>query len=175
MSQDPHVAAGRRPARTTALGDAHYRALGELRRAIRAFLAFSDEGARGHGLTSQQHQALLAIRAHAGPRPMSVGELADSLLIKSHSAVGLVTRLEERDLVARATSAEDRRRALLELRPHGAELLEAISVRNLRQLGEVAEILEDLTRTVRRLERRGGNGAMAPAPAADGPRPQAGT
>ena len=32
---------------------------------------------------------------------MSIGELADSLLIKNHSAVGLVARLVERGLVRR--------------------------------------------------------------------------
>src|SRR5206468_1967639 len=68
-----------------------YRSLGEFRRAIREFLAFSEESARGHGVTAQQHQALLAIKAHDGVEPMSIGELAESLMIKNHSAVGLVS------------------------------------------------------------------------------------
>jgi DNA-binding MarR family transcriptional regulator len=154
LSEKTTGAKGRRRFRQAGLTDADYVALGEFRRTIRKFLAFSQEGAQAHGLTVQQHQALLAIRAHAGDGSMmSIGELADALMIKSHSAVGLVTRLEERDLVLRKASTEDRRKALLELRPRGAEILEAISLRNLRQIGEAAEILEDMAGTVRRMRR----------------------
>lgn len=140
-----------RSERRTGLSDAEYRILGDFRRAIREFLAFSEEGAIAHGITAQQHQALLAIRAHSGPEPMTVGELAESLMIKSHSAVGLVSRLEERDLVARKESAEDRRRALLELKPKGVDILETISGRNLRKIDETGEILNDMVAMVRRL------------------------
>jgi DNA-binding MarR family transcriptional regulator len=153
LSEKTTGAKGRRRFRQAGLTDADYIALGEFRRTIREFLAFSQEGAQAHGLTAQQHQALLAIRAHTGNGSMSIGELADALMIKSHSAVGLVTRLEERDLVLRKASTEDRRKALLELRPRGAEILEAISLRNLRQIGEAAEILEDMAGTVRRMHR----------------------
>lgn len=142
---------GRRRFRKVGLSDADYRALGQFRRAIREILAYSQEGAHEHGLTSQQHQALLAIRAHPGEEPMTVGELAECLMIKSHSAVGLVARLEERDLVVRRASAEDRRRALLQLRPRGAAVLEAISLRNLGRIGLAADILDDMVRTVREL------------------------
>ena len=41
---------------------------------------------------------LLVIRASAEPRP-TIGELAEQLFIRHHSAVGLVDRLEERGLV----------------------------------------------------------------------------
>lgn len=133
-----------------ALADEDYRALGEFRRAIRQFLAFSEQGARDHGLTAQQHQALLAIRAHPGPDPISIGELADSLLIKNHSAVELVARLVERNLVARRESASDRRRVVLQLQPEGAEALETISRRNLDRLNQGADILAGIIETARR-------------------------
>jgi len=106
-----------------ALTDDDYQALGEFRRAIRQFLAFSEEGARAYGLTSQQHQALLAIKAHRGPDPISIGDLAQCLLIKNHSAVELVARLIERDLVSRRDDEADRRRVVLALRPRGADIL----------------------------------------------------
>lgn len=154
-TEEPARKKGRRRFRQVGLTDSDYRNLGAFRRAIREFLSFSQEGALEHGLTSQQHQALLAIRAHAGAELMTIGELADCLMIKSHSAVGLVARLEERDLVLRKVSEEDRRRALLELRPRGAEVLEAISMRNLRKIGHAAEILEGIVRTVRDLEATG--------------------
>lgn len=127
-----------------------YRALGEFRLAIRQFLAFSEQGARDHGLTAQQHQALLAIKAHPGPDPISIGDLAESLLIKNHSAVELVARLVERELVTRRESDADRRRVVLDLRPRGAEILEAISRRNLDRLGQGADILTDIVEAARR-------------------------
>jgi len=132
------------------LAPSDYRALGDFRFAIRQFLAFSEEGAKAHGLTSQQHQALLAIKAHPGPDPMSIGELAESLLIKNHSAVELVARLVERDLVARRDSEADRRRVVLTLRPRGAEILETISRRNLARLNDGADILAGIIEAARR-------------------------
>jgi DNA-binding MarR family transcriptional regulator len=127
-----------------------YQALGEFRRAIRVFLAFSEEGARTHGLTSQQHQALLAIKAHRGPDPISIGDLAQCLLIKNHSAVELVARLVERDLVSRRDHDADRRRVVLELRPRGADILETISRRNLGQLRQGADILAEIIEAAHR-------------------------
>jgi DNA-binding MarR family transcriptional regulator len=136
-----------------ALTPEDYRALGEFRRAIRQFLAFSEEGAKAYGLTSQQHQALLAIKIHPGPDPISIGDLADSLMIKNHSAVELVARLVERDLAARRDSEADRRRVVLELLPRGVDALEAISRRNLARLGEGADILSDIIVAARRAAR----------------------
>jgi len=133
------------------LGDEDYRALGAFRQAMREFLAFSASGARAYGLTSQQHQALLAVRSHLGPQAISIGELAASLLVKNHSAVGLVGRLVERGLLARAQSSQDLRRVLLQLTPAGAEALEAISVRNLGQLDRTSEILAEVLATARRI------------------------
>jgi DNA-binding MarR family transcriptional regulator len=136
-----------------ALTPEDYRALGEFRRAIRQFLAFSEHGAKAYGLTSQQHQALLAIKAHPGPDPISIGDLADSLMIKNHSAVELVARLVEHDLVARRDSEADRRRVVLELQPKGAEALEIISRRNLARLNDGADILSDIIVAARRAAR----------------------
>jgi len=153
--QDPVVTTPASPPSQNLIEDApltqeDYRALGEFRRAIRQFLAFSEQGARDHGLTAQQHQALLAIKAHPGPDPISIGDLADSLLIKNHSAVELVARLVERDLAARRDSAADRRRVVLELRPRGAAILETISRRNLGRLSQGADILADIIEAARR-------------------------
>src|SRR3569833_768450 len=106
------------------LGHEEYRALSEFRRALREFLAFSDANAIAEGVTSQQHQALLAIRG--APGPMTVGDLAECLGIRNHSALGLVPRLVERGLVSRRNAEEDRRRAIVELEPEGAAVLERI-------------------------------------------------
>jgi DNA-binding MarR family transcriptional regulator len=136
----------------SALSTADYRSLGEFRRSIREFLAFSEGSADGQGVTSQQHQALLAIKAHVGDEPMSIGELADALMIKNHSAVGLVSRLVERGLVSRRSSDSDRRRVLLELQPRGEEVLAQISRVNLAKLGSLAQSLRRVLNLLRKLE-----------------------
>ncbi|HEX3700361.1 MAG TPA: MarR family transcriptional regulator [Phenylobacterium sp.] len=131
-----------------------YVALGVFRTALRRFQAFSEAGARAEGLTSQQHQALLAIRAHPGPEPMSIGELAECLMIKNHSAVGLVSRLQARDLVRRRVSAGDRRRVLLAITPQAERSLATISRGNLAELKSSADAIRQLLEALQRLDER---------------------
>jgi len=138
------------PAPQLSLDD--FRSLGEFRRAIREFLAFSEENARIQGVTAQQHQALLAIKAHDGVEPMSIGELANSLLIKNHSAVGLVARLVDRGLVRRRASDSDRRRVLLELEPAGEKVLDVITGANLGQLASSARSLRRVIALLKKIE-----------------------
>jgi DNA-binding MarR family transcriptional regulator len=132
-----------------------YQALGAFREALRRFLAFSEAGAEELGLTAQQHQALLAIKAFTGDEPMTVGQLANSLEIKSNSAVGLVKRLEDRRLVTREASTHDRRRALLRLTPAAEQSLEQISLKNLAQLKSSAAVFTELLATLHGLEDHG--------------------
>lgn len=142
------------PSERAGLDDADYLALGDFRLAIRRFLAFSAQGASDLGLTSNQHQALLAIKTHRGEEPISVGELADSLLIKNHSAFGLVSRLVQRGFAERSESLVDRRRAIVTLTPAGEAVLEAISMRNLGELRRATRILETILKTTRKLGAR---------------------
>jgi DNA-binding MarR family transcriptional regulator len=109
------------------LSSADYAALGEFRYRIRRFLHFSEEAARQEELEPQQHQMLLAIRAVAEPEGPTIGALAEHLLIRHHSAVGLIDRLEERGLVARARGAGDRRQVRVHLTPEGEEKLNRLS------------------------------------------------
>ncbi|MDQ2879128.1 MAG: MarR family transcriptional regulator [Pseudomonadota bacterium] len=108
------------------LTDADYTALADLRYALRQFQAFSEGRAAAVGLTPQQHQALLAIRG-ASPGPADIGYVADRLILKPHSATGLINRLEAMGLVMRRASRDDRRHALLELTPKAQVLLGRLS------------------------------------------------
>jgi DNA-binding MarR family transcriptional regulator len=53
-----------------------------------------EQQASAVGLTPAQHQLLVVIKGHPEPRPPSVREIADYLLLQSHSAVGLADRAE---------------------------------------------------------------------------------
>jgi DNA-binding MarR family transcriptional regulator len=115
-----------------------YELLAELRRALRRFQLFSREAARASGLTAQQHQALLAIKGFPGRDYLSIGELAERLQVRHHSAVGLVDRLARQGLARRAPSEADRRRVEVRLTARGEAKIERLSaahIRELRQLG----------------------------------------
>lgn len=148
---------------------ADYRALGAFRHALRKFLAFSEAGAKAQGLTTQQHQALLAIKTHDGREAMSVSELADCLLVKNHSALGLVERLEERGLIERRTSERDRRRVLLHLTKPAERVLATISRNNLGKLKSTMPVFTDLLHALEHLELPAHTGDAPPEdePAAD--------
>jgi len=51
----------------------------DFRYALRTFLHFSSEAARAAGLSPQQHQAMLAIKAFPADAGASIGELAERL------------------------------------------------------------------------------------------------
>jgi DNA-binding MarR family transcriptional regulator len=106
---------------------ADYRALGEFRHQIRRFLHFSEIAAREEGLEPQQHQIMLAIRAWDGDAAPTVGELADSMLLKHHSAVGLIDRLVERGMLERSRGEGDRRQVRVHLTPEGLDTLRRLS------------------------------------------------
>lgn len=103
-----------------------YQAMAELRYRIRLFLREGDAAARSAGLEPQQYLLLLAIRGLPADSAAKIQALADSLLIKHHSAVELVDRLEKRGLVRRARSRDDRRQVLVSLLPKGQRVLERV-------------------------------------------------
>lgn len=135
------------------LTSADYQALASFRHGVRRYLAFADAGAKAVGLTPQQHQALLAIKADQTDTGMSIGDLAEQLLIKHHSAVELVGRLLKADLITRAEAPEDRRRVVLSLSARGEQVLAALSANNLRELTLIAPTFADLLTQVDLLTR----------------------
>src|SRR5579885_2495486 len=90
------------------LPTAQYARLAAFRSALRSFLHFSEAEAGRVGLSSQQYQALRAVRASAEAGAPTINDLARQLFIKHNSAVGLVDRLVEQGLVRRRPVAEDR-------------------------------------------------------------------
>ena len=126
------------------VGAKDYETLAAFRRGLRRFLAFSEAAARNAGLTAQQHQAILAIKGHPGAQAMTVGELADHLMIRHHSAVELVDRLVKADLVLRLETAADRRRVGLALTPKAGGILAELSAIHLEELKNSREMLTEL-------------------------------
>ncbi|HET9954584.1 MAG TPA: MarR family transcriptional regulator [Polyangiaceae bacterium] len=130
------------------LSASHYRQLAAFRYEIRKFLAFSERAAREAGVEPQQHQLLLAVRGlPEGARP-TIGTVAERLSVEPHTAVALVDKLEQRGLLRRERSTEDRREVLLKLTPEGETTLKALSALHRQQLRSVGPSMVSALRAI---------------------------
>lgn len=123
--------------------DADYVALADFRFSLRQFQAFSESRAAECGLTPQQHQALLVIRA-AAPELATIGHVAERLILKPHSATGLIDRLVALDLVERRPSSSDKRQALLALTDLAHGKLDRLSATHREEIRRLRPMLNDL-------------------------------
>ncbi len=121
-----------------------YEVLAEFRYVLMRFLAFSEHAAASAGLAPRQHQALLAIKGYPGARGVTIGDLAERLGIRHHSAVGLVDRLVSRGYLARRQDPRDRRRMLLSLTAAGEQALAGLSLTHRQELRRVAPLMNGL-------------------------------
>lgn len=121
-----------------------YASLLEFRTALRRFERWSEQQAKAVGLTPAQHQLLLAIKGHPDERGPTVGEVADYLTVRHHSAVGLIDRAVQAGLVVRVRDAADSRAVRLTLSELGAHRISALSELHLAEIGRLAPILEHL-------------------------------
>jgi DNA-binding MarR family transcriptional regulator len=119
------------------LDDSDYQRLLQFRTGLRRFLHWSQEQATAAGLTTAQHQLLLAIRGHGDPRGPTVGETAAYLLLRHHSAVGLVDRAAEAGLVIRLQDQDDHRVVRLCLTPRSSQLLRQLTALHLEELARL--------------------------------------
>jgi len=119
------------------LSDSDYRCLFAFRHELRLFLAFSEEQAQRLGVTPQQHQVLLAVRARA-PEAPAISLLAEQLVLKHHSVVELVDRLEQRRLLRRSRSENDARVACVHLTTRGEALLGKLTLLHRAELARRA-------------------------------------
>jgi DNA-binding MarR family transcriptional regulator len=126
------------------LDEDDYRRLLELRTGLRRFLRWSEQAAREAGLTPAQHQLLLAVRGHPDPRGPTVGDIAEHLLLRHHSAVGLIDRAQAAGLVARGPDAENSSAVRLRLTERGARQLEALSELHVEELAHLAPTMHVL-------------------------------
>lgn len=108
----------------------------------RAFAAVEQRAAADvarHGLTLAEFAVLEALY-HKGP--LLLGELQRKILVSSGGVTYLVDRLEERALVRRVLSEEDRRARYAELTEDGVALMRRIFPQHAACIREVAAALE---------------------------------
>ena len=134
----------------------------ELRTGLRRFIRWSDQQAQAAGLTPAKHQLLLAIKGHSDPSGPTIGEVADYLVLRHHSAVGLIDRAVKDGLVKRN---RDRTKGVVRvtLTRAGEDKLDALAETHLEEIAHLAPTMRTLWRA---LEHADGN---APHPAARQP------
>jgi DNA-binding MarR family transcriptional regulator len=125
------------------LKESDYATLASFRYELRKFVRYSEHAAGETGLTPRKHQALLAIRA-GREGTLTVGELAERLFLKPHSASELAQRMEEQGLVRRETGAEDKRQVRLRLSDRGEKILEHLSQSHRAELRRLRPMLQEL-------------------------------
>jgi len=126
------------------LEETDYRRLLQFRTGLRRFLHWSEEQAEKVGLTPAQHQLLLAVRGHAGDQGPTIGDVAGYLLLRHHSAVGLVDRAVRAELVERREDPDDRRVVRLRLTPAGGRILQQLSALHLEEIRRLAPSIQEI-------------------------------
>jgi DNA-binding MarR family transcriptional regulator len=129
------------------LRDEDYRRLLQFRVDLRRFLHWSEEMAEKAGVTPAQHQLLLAIRGHkgAGGEGPTIGDVAAYLLLRHHSAVGLVDRAVKAGLIERREDPVDRRMVRLSLSVLGSQTLKQLSELHLEEIKRLAPRIQAIS------------------------------
>jgi DNA-binding MarR family transcriptional regulator len=118
----------------------------ELRTGLRRFLRWSEEQAKAAGLTAAKHQLLLAVQGHPDPAGPTIGEIADYLVLRHHSAVELVNRAVKDGLVQRNPDPVSRSVVRVTVTPLGAAKLDVLAEAHLEEIAHLAPTMRTLWR-----------------------------
>lgn len=94
-------------------------------------------------MTHARHQLLVAVKGHREYSPPTVGNLADSLLLRPHSAAELVDRAEAAGLVERPHDHEDGHVVRVSLTGRG-DRMTMLTRASLDRLHGLAAVLDEL-------------------------------
>jgi DNA-binding MarR family transcriptional regulator len=128
-----------------ALREEDYQRLLVFRTELRDFMRWSEQAAHRAGLTPSLHQLLLVVRGYIAPHGPTIGQAAEELHIRHHSAVELAQRAERAGLLERDRDPADHRRVHLRLTDQGRQQLEALTREHLARIHPLAESLQSLT------------------------------
>lgn len=131
--------------------DEDYRRLLAFRSELRDFLRWSEQAAQNADLTPSLHQLLLVLRGHPVAPGPTIGQAAEELHIRHHSAVELAQRAESAGLICRVRDAVDHRRVHLALTDKGRAQLESLTREHLPRIQALAQTLEGVVNPDRRL------------------------
>lgn len=125
--------------RTPAMVKAEFVSRARFRHRLRLFERFTEEACADAGVTPAQYLVLLQVRGWPERDWATVGELAERLVLKPHTAAELVGRCEAAGLVRRARDAQDQRRVRVLLTARGRRIVERVAG---SQHGELKVLLD---------------------------------
>ena len=96
------------------------------RHQLRLFERFTEEACAEQGVTLAQYLMLLQVAGRPERDWALIGELAECLVLRHHTAVELAGRCEAAGLVRRERDAEDQRRVRVALTAKGARVVQNI-------------------------------------------------
>lgn len=102
------------------------------------------------GVTPQQHQLMLTVKGAPGRDSLSIGEIAERLLLRHHTIVELVDRLSDLGLVVRNPDQNDRRKIQVSLTRAGNAAIDKLSFIHVEELKSIRPTLRKLLRTFER-------------------------
>lgn len=125
-----------------------YQNLASLRYLLRKFLRFSKGLAKASAkLTTEQYEALLALKAFSDDGGLTVGQLSERVQVKHHTAVSLTDKLAARKLVTKLKGEHDRRYVYIKLTASGTRVLGALAAAHRREIRKyAAEMIASLGR-----------------------------
>lgn len=97
-----------------------------LRHQLRLFERFTEDACLAAGVTMPQYLLMLQIAGRPDREWALVGELAECLVLKHHTAVELAGRCEAAGFVRRERDEEDQRKVRVSLTPAGRRALDKI-------------------------------------------------
>lgn len=134
------------------LAGSDFERLLELRTGLRRFLRWSEQRAREAGLTPAKHQLLLAVKGHPDPAGPTIGDVAEHLVLRHHSAVGLIDRAVADGLVERVADPASRSVVRVAITRKGAAKLDALAEAHIQELAHLAPTMRTLWRALERVE-----------------------
>jgi DNA-binding MarR family transcriptional regulator len=109
----------------------------DFRYRLTCFLRFGEQVAQAQGITFPQYLLLLHVKGMPGRSWALVGELAERLQLRHHSAVELVSRCEAAGLVERRRSDGDRREVQIHLTRVGERALHRVASAQTEELSSL--------------------------------------
>jgi DNA-binding MarR family transcriptional regulator len=129
-----------------------YEGLADFRLVMRRFLASSEAIARSAGVTTQQYQAMLVIKARSS-KGIILKELAAEMLLAPNGAVQLIDRMERLGLVRRRPSPTDGRSVIVSLTSQGSRALRRLAANHLTELMRGHALLVDALERLAQLQK----------------------
>jgi DNA-binding MarR family transcriptional regulator len=120
------------------------------RHQLRLFERFTEEACAAAGVTMPQYLLLLQVAGRPERDWALVGELAECLVLRHHTAVELTSRCEAAGLVLRERDEDDQRKVRVRLTPAGRRIVDRIA----RAHGQEIELLLDHMGEALALERQ---------------------